>query len=206
MAIPNYSSNIHSLEIGGKCFVRSSFIKYVLEALLPFYGKDDKGNKQKPKLGVFDGYSYDKMYTDIEKEVKKIPENKIVSVNSVRKIMNILKKYKGEKSPNKKEYVDAFIGAFTPLEENVKNTTEYIKYKVEEWESLCSRDLCGFATTLEHIQNLPDAQRALKIAISVINKRNKEEQSGTRKIDSKGSIEKNFGLSLLNKYKNYIEK
>ncbi len=159
MSIPSYTTNFKSLEISGKCFVRSSFIKYILGALVPFYGKDDNGNKQNPKLGVFDGYSYDKMYNDIEKEVKKIPENKIVSVASVCKIMNILKKYKGKKSPNKKEYVDVFIGAFTPLEENVENTTGYINMSDKEWEGLCTRDLCGYAYVLENVQHIPDVKK-----------------------------------------------
>lgn len=169
------------------CFTRRQFEDFVLGPLFLYFGKDDKGNKQKPKLGAFDGYSYDKMYKDAEKLISTFPTNDIVKKSDVDKLISILKKYKGKKSPKKLELPKMIIMLLGNLKEYIDYINEWIKWKENDWKKCGTskespeRNIVCFSQTLVIIDYIPKVKKALKEAAKALNSLGEEKikkQSG----------------------------
>lgn len=109
-------------------FTIKNFKSVYLQILHGWYRKDNKGEQlKKPKLGILDGQSYDKTYKAIEKMVSKFTnENELLKSNMLNKVQKELKKYKGEKSPNKLKYVKKVLYYINMTNDNIENMVRYL--------------------------------------------------------------------------------
>lgn len=93
--------------------------------------------KSKPKLSLFDGRSFDKMYNDFKKALSSI-KNNTVGKNDKKKLLAILNKYKGKRSPGKlaeKNQLVDFINANRPPDTPL--TVEEVETSLDELRERC---------------------------------------------------------------------
>ncbi len=103
-------------------FTVKDFKSHYMTQLNQYKNKDNNGKIQKQKLGIFNGYSYDKMLASIEKILGN-NENKLLTDEKLTKIKNAILKYEGKKSNNKLMHSDKVL-------KYIQKTHEYLKQNI----------------------------------------------------------------------------
>lgn len=161
-------------------FTIKDFEKNYIEVMEKWYQKDDNGNAlDKPKLGIFDGNSYDKIYKNACDIVKRIPnDRKILEKEDLLKVKEGLSKYKDKKSPNKEECVREIEVCIDSLINYIKQIVIDVIKNPESLEKMTKRTIDAYMGTLKpHTKDCTDVEAVYAIYKSEYDKPSRKNES-----------------------------
>jgi len=135
----------NSKEQAKQIFTVKDFKSHYMAQLNEYKNKDDNKKSQKAKLGIFDGYSYDKMLVSIEKILGN-NENKLLTDEKLAKIKKAILKYEGKKSDNKLNHANKVLTY-------IKETHKYLEKNI--YPSLKNIDFFNY----QKLDDLKDIQK-----------------------------------------------
>ena len=133
--------NAVSLNTSVSVFTWGEYKEYCFPLIKAAFGEEatemSKGfKKSKPKLSLFDGRSFDKMYNDFKKALSSI-KNNTVGEKDKKKLLAILNKYKGKRSPGKLAEKNRLVNFITNRPSEISLTVEEVKIALDELGERC---------------------------------------------------------------------
>jgi hypothetical protein len=170
--IPVFDKDVNIQAISSQCYTRKNFEDFVLTSLKLFYKRGDNGKK---KITASD--SYDKIYSEVKKEIKKFPAKEVVDKKNIENIQKILSDYKDKNSPNKLKYIEEISNILNATKVNIDNVQRFLGMTQDDWDRLSTRDICCYIQTLLTNDQIPKFNQAILNAVAILKTRNPDEVS-----------------------------